>query len=200
MGMRATSATRYQMRVWCVAFVMWALVVVGAASAAELAGITMPESISVGEKTLVLNGLGLREATFLKFDVFVGGLYLEQKTHDPNKIIQSQQMKQVAMHFVRNVDAEDLRNAWTKGFEKNVGGNFATLSDRVDQLNGWMAKMQVGDRMTFSFDRNGVDVNVKGSQRGTISGKDFSRTMLSIWFGPKPPNEGLKRGMLGVER
>ncbi|HIO69080.1 MAG TPA: hypothetical protein EYG58_00830, partial [Nitrospirales bacterium] len=105
MGMRATSATRYQMRVWCVAFSMWAFVVVGAASAAELAGITMPESISVGEKTLVLNGLGLREATFLKFDVFVGGLYLEQKTHDPNKIIQSQQMKQVAMHFVRNVDA-----------------------------------------------------------------------------------------------
>ena len=60
--------------------------------------------------------------------------------------------------------------------------------------------MQVGDRMTFTFDQNNVDVNVKGSQRGTMPGKDFSRAMLSIWFGPKPPNEGLKRGMLGVER
>ena len=103
------------------------------------------------------------------------------------------------MHFVRKVDAKDLRKAWTKGFEKNAGGNLATLSDRIDQLNGWMDMMQVGDRMTYTFDRDNVDVNVKGSKRGMIPGSDFSRTMLSIWFGPKPPNEGLKRGMLGHE-
>ena len=159
----------------------------------------MPESISVGETTLVLNGLGLREATFLKFDVFVGGLYLERKTRDPDEIIQSQQTKKVVMHFVRNVDAEDLRKAWTTGFEKNAGEKLATLSSRINQLNGWMSAMQVGDRMTYTFDRNNVDVNVKGLKRGTISGEDFSRAMLSIWFGPKPPNEGLKRGMLGHE-
>ncbi len=193
--MRATTATRT--RVWGVMGVIWALFAVGAASAAELVGITMPESISVGEKTLVLNGLGLREATFLKFDVFVGGLYLEQKTRDPEEVIQSQQTKQVVMHFVRKVDADDLRKAWTKGFEKNVGENLATLSDRIDQLNGWMAKMQVGNRMTLTFEHGNVDVNVKGSKRGAISGEDFARAMLSIWFGPKPPNEGLKHGMLG---
>ena len=182
-----------------VVFVISALFSVGMASAAELAGITLPESISVGDKTLMLNGLGLREATFLKFDVFVGGLYLKQKTHDPDEIIQSQQTKQVVMHFVRNVDAKDLRKAWTKGFKKNAGRKLSTLSDRIDQLNGWMSAMQVGDRMTFTFDRNGVGVNVKGSSRGTIPGDDFSRAMLSIWFGPEPPNEGLKRGMLGLD-
>ena len=184
---------------WYVAFVIWALFAVGAASAAELAGVAMPESISVGEKTLELNGLGLREATFLKVDVFVGGLYLEQKTHDPDEIIQSQQTKQVVMHFVRNVDAKDLRKAWTKGFKKNAGETLLTLSSRIDQLNGWMSTMRISHRMTFTFDRNNVDVHVKGSKRGTISGKDFSRAMLSIWFGPKPPNGGLKRGMLGLE-
>ena len=113
--------------------VIWVFFAVGTASAAELAGITMPESMSIGEKTLVLNGLGLREATFLKFDVFVGGLYLEQKTHDPDEVIQSQQTKQLLMHFVRNVDAEDLRKAWTKGFTKNIGEKLAALSDQVDQ-------------------------------------------------------------------
>ncbi len=179
---------------------IWVFFAAGAVSAAELAGIAMPESMSVGEKTLVLNGLGLREATLLKFDVFVGGLYLEQKTHDPDEVIQSQQTKQLVMHFVRNVDAEDLRKAWTRGFTKNIGEKLATLSEQVDQLNGWMVEMQVGDRMTFTFDQNDVDVNVKGLQRGTMLGKDFSRAMLSIWFGPKPPNKGLKRGMLGVER
>ncbi len=183
----------------CVLCIVWALIAVETVSAAERAGVTMPESISLGDKTLVLNGLGLREATFLKVDVFVGGLYLEQKTRDPNEIIGSPQTKKVMMHFVRNVDATQLRKAWKTGFAKNAGENLAALSDRVDQLNGWMSTMRVSHEMAFTFDENTVEVNVNGSTLGIISGEDFSRAMLSIWFGPEPPNEGLKLGMLGLD-
>lgn len=33
------------------------------AAAGKLAGVTLADQVSVGDKTLVLNGLGLREAT-----------------------------------------------------------------------------------------------------------------------------------------
>ena len=194
------SVVQYRVQVLLSVLVTWLFIGAGAAFASELAGVTMPASVGVGAKSLVLNGLGLREATFLKVDVFVGALYLEQKTHDPDEIIQSPQTKQVVMHFVRNVDAKDLRKAWTEGFEKNVGENISTLFDRIDQLNGWMSSMRVSNRMTFTFEGNNVEVEVKGSKRGTISGADFARAMLLIWFGPKPPNEGLKRGMLGHDQ
>lgn len=130
----------------------------------------------------------------------MGGLYVEEKTHDPDEIIQSHLTKTVVMHFVRNVDAEDIRKAWTAGFEKNAGEKLTVLSNRIGQLNHWMSMMHVGDRMMFVLDRGNVTVNVKGVRRGTISGEDVSRAMLPIWFGPGPPNESLKRGMLGLER
>ncbi|MCU0242644.1 MAG: chalcone isomerase family protein, partial [Vicinamibacteria bacterium] len=53
----------------------------------ECVGITMPDSIVVEQTPLFLNGLGLRQATFLKVDVYVAGLYLPVKSANPDEII-----------------------------------------------------------------------------------------------------------------
>src|SRR5262249_60989392 len=50
------------------------------ALAAELAGATLPDTLKAGEKTLKLNGLGLRKKAVFK--VYVGGLYLESPSKD----------------------------------------------------------------------------------------------------------------------
>ena len=33
--------------------------------------------------------------------------------------------------------------------------------------------------------------------KGTVPGDEFSRALFTVWFGPKPGDENLKRGMLG---
>jgi hypothetical protein len=38
---------------------------------------------------------------------------------------------------------------------------------------------------------------VKGRNRGTIEGEDFARTFFSIFVGNRPPNAGLRRGLIG---
>ena len=48
--------------------------------AATVAGVNLPDTTTVGDKSLVLNGLGLRTEFMVK--VYVGGLYLEHKTTD----------------------------------------------------------------------------------------------------------------------
>jgi hypothetical protein len=70
-----------------------AVVVFGLASmmdlhAASLAGVTLPDTAQVGSTPLVLNGLGLRTKFGVK--VYVAGLYLAQKSSDPNAIIKSE--------------------------------------------------------------------------------------------------------------
>ena len=50
------------------------------AHAAELAGATLPDTLSTGDKSLKLNGLGLRKKAMFK--VYVGGLYLESPSKD----------------------------------------------------------------------------------------------------------------------
>jgi len=41
-------------------------------------------------------------------------------------------------------------------------------------------------------------VAARGTVRGTVPGDDFARTLFTIWFGPEPGDENLKRGMLGT--
>jgi len=53
--------------------------------AGELAGVTFPDQISVDSRTLLLNGMGLREATILKVDVYVAALYLERNRPTPTR-------------------------------------------------------------------------------------------------------------------
>ncbi len=169
-----------------------------AAHAAKLEGVTMPDTKMVEGKQLVLNGLGIREATVFKVDVYIAGLYLEKKTSNPEEVIDSKQTKQVFQHFVREVGKDDVTEAWSEGMENNAGGGYAALEDRVATLNGWMADMKVGDKMSYTWvPGTGVVVEVKGQKKGTIPGDDFAKVMWKVWFGPNPPNSGLKKGMLG---
>jgi hypothetical protein len=169
------------------------------AAAAALGGVSMPDQVRVGGKELVLNGLGLREATWLKVDVYVAGLYLERKSGDPQVILGSGEAKRIALEFVRKVKRKSITDAWDEGFDKNAGGQGEALNERVDRLNAAMIDFKPGDTMSFTFlPGTGVELMVSGESKGTIEGDDFARVLLSIWLGPEPPNPGLKTRLLGV--
>ena len=164
----------------------------------ELAGVTLPDRISVDARTLVLNGMGLREATFLKVDVYVAGLYLEKKSSDADEIVRSDQAKQLVMKFVRAVGRKDLVKAWNEGFEKAASGSVTALKDRIATFNSWMDDVPNGATMTFTYlPGAGVTVEVKGTTKGVIPGPDFAQALFGIWLGSSPPNPGLKEGLLG---
>jgi hypothetical protein len=167
------------------------------ALAGELAGVTLPESATVDGTTLVLNGMGLRKAYGIA-KVYVGGLYLEEKTADAQAIIDSGKKKQMHMQFVRKVSREKLVDAWNEGFEGNVEGGLDALRDRIETFNSWMIDIEKGQSMVFThLPGGGVVVNVAGENKGTIMGDDFASALWSVWLGPKPPTSALKKGLLG---
>src|SRR3954454_5714398 len=86
------------------------------ASAAEISGVKLPDQVTVGGKTLKLNGLGLRQATFIKFNVYAAGLYLENPSHDGDAIANSDQTKSIQMVFMRDVSAKQMSDAFQEGF------------------------------------------------------------------------------------
>jgi hypothetical protein len=167
---------------------------------AEKEGVSLPDSVSVGDRTLVLNGLGVREATIFNVNVYVAGLYVEAKTRNPAEVIESDaKAKRLDLVFVRDVDRGDITKAWREGFEAN-GADMKALDSRVKQLSAWMDDMKKRDVLMFVYiPDQGVTVSVKGKVKGTISGADFARGLFSIWLGSKPPNKGLKKGLLGLE-
>jgi len=166
--------------------------------AGELAGVTFPDQISVDSRTLHLNGMGLREATILKVDVYVAALYLEKKSTDADEIIRSEQAKRLAMKFVRAVGRKELVKAWNEGFEKSASATLAALKDRIATFNSFMTDMPNGATMSFTYlPGAGVAVEVLGATKGTIPGADFAQAFFGIWLGAYPPNPGLKEGLLG---
>jgi hypothetical protein len=168
------------------------------ALAGELAGVTLPDEVTVSGRTLRLNGMGLREATVLRVDVYVAGLYLETPSSSAAEILDSEAPRRLVMEFVRAVRRKDLVKGFTEGFEKNAGRDREALLERLGRLNAWMPDVGEGDTLTFTYTSGeGLLVVVKDEAKGIIPGADFARAFLSIWLGPSPPNPGLKEGLLG---
>jgi hypothetical protein len=164
---------------------------------AECLDVKVPDSVKAGGTDLVLNGLGIRKATFLEVKVYVAGLYLPQKSGDSGKIIGANQPWQLALHFVRDVDASDIRDAFEEGFEK-TGDKLAALRPRIDDLNARMVDFKKGQYLSMANDpTKGVAVDVNGAAGSAIEGADFAAALLAVWIGEEPPNEDLKTGLLG---
>jgi hypothetical protein len=174
------------------------LLVSGPAWGAERAGVQMPDRLNVRGHSLVLNGLGVREASVLHVDVYVAGLYVPQRSSDPSQILRSDEPKVLELEFVHDVRRDQMTKAWQEGFQKNAGPRLAELQPRIDRLNGWMVDLKKGDALGFTYvPGQGVEVRVGGATKGTIPGDDFALALFAIWLGPHPPNESLKAGLLG---
>jgi Chalcone isomerase-like len=171
---------------------------IGVAHAKECLKVSFPDQATIDGSTLALNGLGLRQATILKVNVYVAALYVTKVSTDPNLILGTSAPKQLILHFVRNVDRSELNKAWDEGFEANASGQLPALKARLDKLKSFMADMKSGERLTFTHKPGaGVRVDVGGAVKGTVEGDDFAKTFLSIWLGSHPPNVNLKAGLLG---
>ena len=182
----------------CVLFSLTAVLAVGAAQGKECKGISFPEQMQSEGATLKLNGLGLRQATFLKVDVYVGALYVAQTSTDANAILKANAPKEIILHFVRDVGRADLSKGWDEGFENNVKSELPALMERIETFKGLMADMKTGQRLRFVHKPGaGVIVDVNGAVKGTIAGDDFARALFAIWLGARPPNAELKTGLLG---
>ena len=171
---------------------------VGAAHGKECLKVKFPDQAVVDGTTLMLNGLGLRQATALRVNVYVAALYVAKLSTDADAILSASTPKQLVLHFVRSVGRSDLSKAWDEGFEANAKEQLAALKERIEKFKTLMADMKAGEQLSFTHKPGkGVAVDMGGATKGVIEGDDFAKALLSIWLGAHPPNAGLKTGLLG---
>lgn len=167
------------------------------AAAAELAGVTLPDRAEAGGKDLVLNGMGLRSKFFIK--VYVGGLYLAEKSSSAQNVLAADAPRILVMHFLYGVSKDQMCDAWNEGLEANTPNPSAELEQDFAKLCGWMADLEKGDELRLTYvPGTGTTVSVAGQEKGTIAGKAFADAVLGTWIGPEPgPGEGFKKAVLG---
>ncbi|MFT4976575.1 MAG: hypothetical protein ACI8S6_002480 [Myxococcota bacterium] len=164
-----------------------------AADAASLAGVTMPDTATIGGQPVVLNGMGLREKYWI--DVYVGGLYLPSKTTDAARAIADDVPKKIVMQFTYALDKAKLSETMSESISRSSSAEVAAQAPR---LAGWMEDVAPGDQVVLEYvPGQGTSIIVKGTKKGTIPGIDFMQALFEIYLGAKPPTADLKSGLLG---
>jgi hypothetical protein len=150
---------------------------------AEKAGVSIPDTMKIKGSDLLLNGIGVRRATFLRIKVYVGGLYLLKKTNKTEEILSQPYPKFISMNFIRDVDKEDLQKAWLEGLEAAVQKNKrAPLMKAFNEFNSRMVDIKKGQSILLTFTKEGIETSIAGNKKPLISNSEFSRALLSVWF------------------
>src|ERR1039457_7580380 len=79
----------------CCLFLSWN------ASALEVAGVNLADSVHLGNRDLLLNGAGVRTKLFFK--IYVAALYLGEKTHVAEAPLNQSAEKRIVLHRFRGL-------------------------------------------------------------------------------------------------
>lgn len=186
------------------AVVVSAFALTGASALAqpvEREGVKLEPTAQVGGATLQLNGVGLRTRAIFK--VYVGALYVPQKSSSPAALLAQKGPRRISMTMLRNVDADSFTAPLVDGLRNNHSeAQFASFKPQIDALSAAMKAVEEakkGDVIHVEYlPDSGTRITHNGQQKGAaIPGEDFYTAMLRIWLGDKPADGDLKKGLLG---
>ena len=180
-------------------------------------GFTFDSDKTIGGKSYTLVGAGVRKKFFVK--VYAMGLYVD--TTDGKRafsslatkaggsdqahvvaggkadsfIVWGQFDKLAILHFVRDVGAEKVREAFTEGLGEELSDkapadvreaatSFLKLIDR---------DLKNGDDLVLHTDTSGhLEVSIAGQSKGGVQNAKLARAMWNVYLGGKPPTKELK--------
>jgi len=186
----------------CLGSLMLALGFSASLQAAELAGVTVADEITLANgDTLKLNGTGLREKLWI--DVYVGSLYLAKPADNVAEVLAQPGALRIQMNFIyKEVSSEKMIKSWNEGFSNNQNAEtLAALKDRIDAFNALFSdSARMEDVYTLDYlPGTGTVVSKNAEQLGIIEGEDFRNALIEIWLGNSPADSDLKKGMLGLQ-
>jgi len=130
--------------------------------------------------------------------VYVGALYTEKKSVSTDELLKDPGDKLIRMTFVmKKVEKEKIVDAFSEGFSKNSPAVAGTAEAKAF-LSWFTADFVAGDTVDISLSPDGtVAASHNGKALGTVRSPALVQGVLLIWFGEKPADAGLKKGMLG---
>jgi Chalcone isomerase-like len=170
---------------------------------AEVEGITLAERIRVDGQELQLNGFGLRTRA-LFFKVYVGSLYLGEKSTSAAAALAAKGAKRIQLSMVRDADAEQFVEAIEAGLRANHSeAQLAQVKPQTDALMAMIRSIGTSQKgativLDYAPSSNGTTLFVDGKPAGpSMPGEEFFRTLMRIWLGENPVQADLKEALLG---
>ena len=166
----------------------------------EIAGVTFPGEKQIAGTTLKLNGVALRKALMV-IKVYAGGLYLETPTHDARKVIESEQVKHLHLHYLTGkATAKKLQAGFIEAMEAaNPPEQVEKHRQEIDRFASWLdTDMKPGSITESTYiPGKGLTLWVAGKKKGTVHDREFIQMYYRYCVGKKA-DKRLRKGYLGL--
>ena len=173
-------------------------------SALTIDGYEIPQIIPAtsDHAELRLNGASMR-ILYGVVDTYIGKLYVENPTTDPDALIAADEYKRMVYKVVlKRVSGRRIAKAMYDALQLNVTPAEAIqLEERLDQLvTMFDSSLKKGEESYLEWvPLEGTRIVLNGAVKGVIPGKDFYDAILKIWIGDNPVGGTFKRQVLGLE-
>ena len=163
------------------------------------------DTVTVGTEgashTLTVTGVGLREKTFMKVNVYVIASYLIEGTKLEGDqglaLLNLDAPKMIKMDLVRGFSREKLVNAFKDVIEKNYEDQTAFAKDMDTFFAYFTEDAKEGDQLIFTYlPGKGLKTVKNGEKMGVITNFEFVKALWTVWFSEKPADKGLKKDLL----
>lgn len=148
---------------------------------------------------VVLNGVG--EARELTGSLYLGALYLEHRSSNPDVVATSVWNKRIAMRISADkIYGRRLGQLWRERIVINSDRKLVTeLGKEIMQfVDAFKETFIKGDEITIDFSPDkGTSVSVNGTEIAKIKKPGFYELLIHAWIGEKPPTAQFKLGVLG---
>ncbi len=167
------------------------------ASAKTLSGVSVAEKLNIENKPVLLNGSGVRSKFF--FDLYVGSLYLSNKTDDADRAM-NEKYAAIRLNIISElITKKRMQEAIVEGFEHATHNNLKPIKPEIDQfMSLFDSGIKKGDQFTFILHKGvGVTAYKNKKKLAEIKNEVFRHTLMAVWLGDKPAQKSLKKQMLG---
>jgi hypothetical protein len=192
-----------------VALMMLALPLTAGAVVESKSGAEYPDAVMVKDGAdmadLEVTGVGLREKTMLKVDVYTICSWVRVGVDlgdDPGKALRTiDAPKRIQMDLRRSFSRQKLIDSFQKVIEKNYDDTSAFAADMETFFGYFQRDAQDKDQIVFEYSpAEGLSTILNGKRQGAITNTAFVEALWTVWFGDKPADDGLKKALLSKVR
>src|SRR5262245_57793711 len=158
-------------------------------------------AVTVGDKVinLKLTGVGLRSKAGLS--VYAVGSYLQDgaTAQTPEELTKADAIRMLHLVMERTVESRDFIDAFKTAVGKTYPADtFTTEFAQLAKAVGDTAAKK-GDQVIMLYTPGtGVRIQIVGKVDVTIKGASFAQALWEVYLGPKPIDENLKKGLVGL--
>lgn len=189
------------MRTGNAAFLLALVLHLGVAMASaplRLEDVSIPPTLALDDRTLRLNGAGVRTVMLLVVPVkaYVAAVHSAEPLRTASEAMDSCEPMEFTFTFLRGVGVSQVRQAWLAQIQSSSTHSYAGFARDRDYFASLFGAIAPRGTQSVRLANGETVVLENGRELGRIPGRDFQKAFLSLWFGPRPVSADLKAALL----